>query len=53
EQLSNLTFDVKLNARYHYITSKEINKLEKLIQERASQKMINDYCMNHGLSTHP
>ncbi|CAG8855497.1 21792_t:CDS:1, partial [Gigaspora margarita] len=50
ERLCDLTFDIKLNARYHHLTDKKMSKLEELVQERASQKTINDYCTKHGLS---
>ncbi|RIB04468.1 hypothetical protein C2G38_2222307 [Gigaspora rosea] len=52
ERLSDIGFDIKLNARYHHITNKKIDKLKELIQRGALQKTVNDYCTEHGLSKH-
>ncbi|CAG8848574.1 37503_t:CDS:2, partial [Gigaspora margarita] len=53
ERLSDLSFNIKLNARYHHITNKKINKLKELIQKGAPQKTVNDYCTEHGLTKRP
>ncbi|CAG8857417.1 37201_t:CDS:1, partial [Gigaspora margarita] len=52
ERLGDIGFDIKLNARYHHITNKKIDKLKELIQRGAPQKTVNDYCTEHGLSEH-
>lgn len=53
EQLSDLSFDIKLNARYHHITDERIEELKALVQEGASQKTISKYCTKYGLRKHP
>jgi hypothetical protein len=52
-RLNDFTFDVKLNARYHHHTDEKIKKLKDLVQQRASQKTISEYCTEHGLRTRP
>ena len=52
-QLNNFTFDVKLNARYHHHMDEKIKKLKILVQQRASQKMISEYCTEHSLRMRP
>src|SRR5581483_4077006 len=53
ERLSDYTFDIKLNARYNHLTDKKIIQLKELERSNVSQKVINDYCTEHGLSRHP
>ncbi|PKY62791.1 hypothetical protein RhiirA4_432741, partial [Rhizophagus irregularis] len=53
EQLTDFSFDIKLNARYHHITDEKIEELNILVQESASQKTISKYCTKHGLRKHP
>lgn len=53
EQLTDSSFDIKLNARYHHITDEKIEELNTLVQESASQKTISKYCTKHGLRKHP
>ena len=53
EQLTDFTFDIKFNARYHHLTDQKISKLKELMQQKVSQKIINDYCTEHGLRKYP
>ncbi len=53
EQLTDISFDIKFNARYHHLTNQKINELRELMQQRASQKTIDEYCTEHSLRKHP
>ncbi|RGB25881.1 hypothetical protein C1646_771141 [Rhizophagus diaphanus] len=53
EQLTDSSFDIKLNARYHHITDEKIEELNTLVQESASQKTISKYCTKYSLRKHP
>jgi hypothetical protein len=53
DRLTDSTFDIKSNARYHHLTDEKIDELKELIWQNASQKIINEYCTKYGLRKQP